>query len=271
MTGQETFEQLDRSIPIPLYFQLENRILEDIRTGKYPIGNKLPTENELKEMYSVSRATVRQAVNELVQKGWVERNGNKGTFVTSPKQKLVNVHTSEPFNDQIRRAGMHPMTEVLELKIVTADRHIAQLLEIKERERVIYMLRRRFVDQTAIVTMENYLPYGKCSFVLDHDFTRESLNEVLHQQEQTKPVIVKQTAEAQIANRKDICYFGIDKAIPVMHVLSYDRNAYGEIVSYNVQRYRGDYVKLEVELNDGVMSRIFNPPDTDGNKTERVG
>lgn len=271
MTEKETFEQLDRSVPIPLYFQLENRILEDIRSGKYPVGSRLPTENEWKEMYSVSRATVRQAISGLVQKGWVERNGNKGSFATYPKQNLVNVRATEPFNNQILRAGMRPMTEVLELKILTADRHLAELLEIQERDRVIYMLRRRFANETAIVTMENYLPYGKCSFILDHDFAHESLNDVLHLQEQTSPVIVKQTAEAQMANQNDIRHFGIEKPIPVMHVLSYNWNAYGEIISYNIHRYRGDYVKLEIELNDGVISRIFNPPDADRNKTERMG
>lgn len=263
MTGQETFERLDRTIPIPLYFQLENRIMEDIRAGKYPVGSRLPTENEWKEMYSVSRATVRQAISGLVQKGWVERNGSKGSFAAFPGQNLVNVHASEPFNNQILRAGMKPRTEVLELKIVAADSRMAGLLEIRERDRFIYMLRRRFVDETAIVTMENYLPYEKCSFILDHDFTCESLNDVLHRQERTKPVIVKQTAEAQMANQKDIRHFGIEKPIPVMHVLSYNRNARDEIISFNVHRYRGDYVKLEIELNDGVISRIFNPPEAD--------
>lgn len=264
--NRETFEKLDKTIPIPLYFQLENRILEDIRIGKYPVGKKLPTENEFGDMYSVSRATVRQAINELVQKGWVERNGNKGTFVISQKQKSVNVHTSEPFNNQILRTGRHPMTEVLELKIITANSHLAEEMGIQEHQKIIYMLRRRFVDGTAIVTMENYLPYATCSFILKHDFTRESLNEVLHQQEDTKPVIVKQTAEAQMSNRKDISYLGIDKPMPIMKVVSYNHNEKGAVISYNIHRYRGDYVKLEMELNGGVVSRIFNPPDINQNK-----
>lgn len=265
MAEKETLEQLDRTVPIPLYFQLENRILEDIRSGKYPAGSRLPTENEWKEMYSVSRATVRQAISGLVQKGWVERNGNKGSFATYPKQKLVNVRTSEPFNNQILRAGMRPMTEVLELKILTADFRLAELLHIQERDRVIYMLRRRFADETAIVTMENYLPYGKCSFILDHDFAYESLNDVLRLRAETSPVIVKQTAEAQMATQNDIRHFGIDKSIPVMNILSYNWNTCGDVVSYNAHRYRGDYVKLEIELNDGIISRIFNPPDAEKN------
>nr|WP_243242609.1 GntR family transcriptional regulator [Anaerotruncus colihominis] len=64
---------MDRNIPVPLYFQLKNIILSDIKNHSYKVGDTIPTENELVSYYQISRPTVRQAIAELVQEGWLIR------------------------------------------------------------------------------------------------------------------------------------------------------------------------------------------------------
>ena len=79
----------------PLYRQLETLLREDIETGKLPAGSKLPTENELVAMYSVSRVTVRKALDELSQQGYLERRSGKGTYVAEKKlQRALDGVTS---------------------------------------------------------------------------------------------------------------------------------------------------------------------------------
>ena len=78
-------KQLDRSVPIPLYYQLKELILSEIKSGAYRSGDVIPTEKEISAMYELSRTTVRQAVSELVQDGWLYRVKSKGTFVGHPK------------------------------------------------------------------------------------------------------------------------------------------------------------------------------------------
>ena len=56
----------------PLYRQLENLLKDDIENGKLPSGSKLPIENELVKMYSVSRVTVRKALDALSQQGYLD-------------------------------------------------------------------------------------------------------------------------------------------------------------------------------------------------------
>src|SRR4051812_25015713 len=93
--------QLDKSVPIPLYFQLKELILSEIKEGNYKIGSLIPTENDLSDMFEISRTTVRQAITELVQEGWLYRVKSKGTFVSKPKIEQSFIQALGSFNDQI--------------------------------------------------------------------------------------------------------------------------------------------------------------------------
>ncbi len=63
---------IDKNSPLPLYFQLQNKLLEKIKDGTYPQNKALPTEHELIQNYGVSRTTVRQAIDNLVKEGYIE-------------------------------------------------------------------------------------------------------------------------------------------------------------------------------------------------------
>ena len=66
---------------IPLYYQTENYIREKILNGEWEVGSRIPTELQLMEMFQISRATLRQAISDLVNEGILERCQGKGTFV----------------------------------------------------------------------------------------------------------------------------------------------------------------------------------------------
>ena len=82
-------KNLDKNTPVPLYFQLKTILLNDIKDNCFAVGDSIPTESELVEFYHISRSTVRQAISELVQEGWLTRKASKGTFVTRPEQTLL--------------------------------------------------------------------------------------------------------------------------------------------------------------------------------------
>ena len=76
---------LDNTISTPLFQQLAATLRAAIDAGEYPPGSRLPTENELCERYSVSRVTVRKALDELSQGEFLVRKPGKGTFVAEKK------------------------------------------------------------------------------------------------------------------------------------------------------------------------------------------
>ena len=73
--------EIDRSLPIPLFYQLKTSILEDIVSGKYGPRDRLPTEHEICEQYGISRTPTHRALSELADEGVIIRTRRKGTFV----------------------------------------------------------------------------------------------------------------------------------------------------------------------------------------------
>lgn len=86
---------VDPGLPIPLYFQLKTLLLEDILSGRYAPGERLPTEHELCARFGISRTPVTRALSELADEGVIVRHRRRGTFVnphwTSPKGQELRV------------------------------------------------------------------------------------------------------------------------------------------------------------------------------------
>jgi len=74
---------IDRSSPIPQYFQLQTWLIEQIEQGVFKPNDRIPTEEELVQITGLARATVRQAIQNLVNMGYLSRQRRLGTFVIS--------------------------------------------------------------------------------------------------------------------------------------------------------------------------------------------
>ena len=73
---------------IPLYQEIYTSLLNDIRTGRYQAGQQLPTEQELAELFQVSKITSRRALDLLVDEGCITRISGKGSFVIAPDSEV---------------------------------------------------------------------------------------------------------------------------------------------------------------------------------------
>jgi GntR family transcriptional regulator len=242
---------LDRDVPIPLYFQLKQILLSGIKSGAYPVDAAIPTEKELSELFGISRTTVRQAVTELRHEGWLYSVKSKGTFVKAAKIKQDFIKRLESFNEQIARAGGVPSTEVLALKIERATARDAEQFDIPEGEKMVLLWRRRFADGEPIVTVRTLLPIDRCGFVLERDFRRESLYDVLSGRPESRVHRVTRVLEAVAADAEDARLLDIPAGAPVQFSKTIGLNAAGQGVEYSLARYRGDRNRFEVELQIG--------------------
>ena len=101
-------KELDKTVPIPLYFQLKKLIVDEIKSRKYEVDSLIPTEKELSDQFDISRTTVRQAITELVQEGWLYRVKSKGTFIARQKLPQDFLQRLETFSEQMERLGVVP-------------------------------------------------------------------------------------------------------------------------------------------------------------------
>ncbi|AQS57157.1 MAG: GntR family transcriptional regulator [Novibacillus thermophilus] len=240
--------KLDKSVPIPLYFQLKELILKQIKDGTYKVEDPIPTEKELSEMYNISRTTVRQAITELVQEGWLYRVKSKGTFVRTPKISQSFTQAIGSFNDQIRALGMNPSTEVLDFKVINAPESVAEQLKLKQQDKVIYIHRRRFADNEPIVMVKTYLPYEKCRFVLNHNLVNGSLYSILGTKHKTTISKIRRYIEAVEANDYDVKNLDVAPGSAIQKFLSIGYNADDEPLEYSLARYRGDKNRFEIVI-----------------------
>ena len=237
-------KKLDKSTRIPLYFQLKNIILSDIQDNCFLVGDAIPTENELVEFYHISRSTVRQAISELVQEGWLTRKASKGTFVTKPEQRSSYIRSFEPF---YRRLGKTPRTELIDLNVITPSPEIADSLNLAPGQKVISMFRRRFADDIPMVTFQNYIPYDLCSFILSYDFKTHSLYELLMNNVSTQIANTKTIVSATNATTEDIELLNIKVNTPMLCFHNISTTADETIVDYAFAHYRGDLNKFEFD------------------------
>lgn len=240
---------LNKNTPVPLYFQLETLILEEIENGTYPPGSMIPTEKELSQIFNISRTTVRQAIMDLVQKERLYRTKSKGTFVAHPKTSQDFMRTILSYDDDVRAAGKTPSTEVLSFEVVDLPHEIAVEMGQEPGAKAILLYRKRMVDKDPLVRVKTYLPYDLCSFLLEHDFSKESMYAVMSQRPETRVVKLVRTCEARSANSEDTEILGIKRGRPIQYFSSVGYNSDGRIIEYSLARYRGDLSKFRVVIS----------------------
>lgn len=231
---------VDKTTPIPLYFQFKNILLDMMKQQELQPGVMIPTEFELCEIYGISRTTVRQALTELVNEGKFYRVKGRGTFVSQDKINQDFIKKIESFKAEMERKGYTPSSEVLELEVISAPIEVSVALTIPSNSDVISLRRLRYADKEPIVITQTYLPYGFCKNVLDHDMAKESLYKILSNNINTKICKVVRSIEAVIPTKEDCDLLEITKttAIQLFHYIGY--NKFDTPIEYTISRYRGD-------------------------------
>ncbi|HEX6520828.1 MAG TPA: GntR family transcriptional regulator [Streptosporangiaceae bacterium] len=149
---------LDRTSPIPLYFQIAENLKQAITEGTLKPGDRLDNELDLTERLGVSRPTVRQAVQRLVEQGLVVRRRGLGTVVVAPRILRSVALTS--LYDDLSVSGRRPATKVLDVTEIKADNELAAILSLPAGTAVLSVERLRLADGTPLALMHNYLPAG---------------------------------------------------------------------------------------------------------------
>ncbi len=163
---------VDRSSPLPLYVQLENALVERIRTRGLKPGDRLPTETEIQEEYGVSRATIRMSLNRMVADGMVQRIQGLGSFVARPRP----MHQSKlnSFTENMKNQGFQPGRRVLRIERVQPDDDVRAALRLPRGE-CLYVERLLLADHLPIALARTWVPVGSLAGRMDL-FTADALN-----------------------------------------------------------------------------------------------
>ncbi len=142
---------------IPLYRQIADTIREKIRNGEFKVGEALPTEAQLRNDFSVSRVTIRQALKLLIENEELESVQGSGTYV---KESKVNydIYQQSTFNEKWAHLNMATHSDVMTFEITLPSITIAEQLNISEKDRIFHVKRLRSIGDHPITFEETWMP-----------------------------------------------------------------------------------------------------------------
>ncbi|MGQ9849049.1 MAG: GntR family transcriptional regulator [Aggregatilineaceae bacterium] len=239
---------IDRSSGIPYYVQVRQALQEHLETGTWKPGEQLPSEPELCRLFGVSRPVIRQALNELTQRGLVIRAKGKGTFAAPPKITEALVQKLTGFYQDMVEQGYTPTARVLRQEAIPAGRQVAERLQIPVGTPVVVIERLRFVQDEPIQLVTTYIPRDACPALLEVDLTRRSLYAFLEAECGIMIARGRRTVEAVAANEYEAEMLQVKKGAPLILLDSVSYLSDGTPIEYYHALHRGDRTRFEVEL-----------------------
>lgn len=238
---------IDRQSPVPLHEQCKQLLLGKIQQGELKAGEAIPPERELGERYGLSRTTVRQAVSELVQQGFLQKIQGSGTFVTKSSIPL-NLHRFTSFSEDMLARGRQPSSRTLSVDLVDLTEVDEGVLTALGTDNPVQRVERlRLADGEPMGIHTAYLPrqYRIDAPTLERE---GSLYTVLARDFHLHLVAADETLQAAEADERDAELLHISKGSPILRIerVSFDNRS--EPKEYVLMRYRSDEYKYYVRL-----------------------
>jgi GntR family transcriptional regulator len=229
-----------------LYLQVRQSLLKNIQNQTWRPYSLIPTEQELMDMFNVSRTTIRQAVNMLVQEGLLEKRQGKGTIVL-PMKLVSNLSRLRGFAEEVMERGMIPRSQLIRAEFLQTLHFEKTMLRLGENDSVLLIERIRFANDTPIALERSCWPEKIGRILMGYDLNTAKYYEIL----ENHNVYLKQANEKISAinatlPEADLLGIRAGEALLEMTRLSYGLD--GEPIEYTKTKFRSDQYSYDIEL-----------------------
>lgn len=229
---------------VPKYYALKQHLLD--MTRALPPGSAVPPERTLSVEFATSRTTVRQALQELVLEGRLERIQGKGTFVALPKVAQELRLTS--YTEDMRAQGLEPTSTLLEIGYLVADEVLSERLGVKRGARVLRIERLRLANGEPMAIETTHLSAQRFPGLRRQLERSHSLYAALSEKYGVRLLEAEETIETVPAPPREAHLLGTDVGVPLLLLSRHSRTDGGEPVEYVRSLYRGDRYKFVAHL-----------------------
>lgn len=239
-------EMIDKRSRVPLYAQLIDIIVEKISSGEWKEFDKLPSERELCDMYDISRTTIRQAMIELENEGYIYKEHGKGSFV-SPRTYTQSLVTFYSFTEEMKKLGKKPTAQMLSFEIIPAPNKVAKELGLGEAEDVYAFTRLRLADDEPIMYETSYLPYYQFPNLTEKELEMNSMYSIFRSKYNITITNANERFKAVGVGPVEAPYLMEKEGTPALRI---ERVAYfnGRAIEYTKSIARGDKFVYATEL-----------------------
>lgn len=243
---------INKESPLPLYFQIKENMRYKILSGELQEGDYMPSEFKLMQQYNVSRPTIRQAIDLLVQENYLEKKRGIGTLITKPKADFWDLTELRSFDEEAQRKGFVSETQLLGFDIVSLNDELKEIFGDEEQQ--FYRLERlRFINKIPLELVTTYVPKHLANNLESYDFSKNSLFDVLSKVYGVKINQAEKTFKAINASKADskILKIPSNSAIQLVRTVTFDSNYVP--IEFSISRDRGVISKFKV-----ILSRKYN-------------
>ena len=197
---------------IPVYYQLADDIKHQIETGELKDGDMIPTEEQLGELYGISRMTVRHGLSLLAEAGLIETIEGKGTFVHPPRlnQFILDLpHHSVNSSEQYRY-------KLLGVKFARDNHQYVQELGLTVDTKVIQLKRILYKNDLPVAIEKKYLPYLRATPLLEIQLEYADFPEVVAKHQEAVPVRNEMIITVDVLDSDDAALLQLEPTVPVI-------------------------------------------------------
>lgn len=247
MSNLSLRDQISHQSKSPLYQQIYQLLRNKILGGYWHPDDALPSEFILMEQYQVSRATVRQALDELSSDGLIYRKQGRGTFVSPPtvEQGLVRIVS---FTEDMQQRGFTPGTRLVSAGLIPATEVLAQELQINVGDSLARIERLRLADSEPMSVEVSFLVHQYCPGILAQDYTAFSLRRVLEENYRIHITSAQQTIQAISATEEMADLLAIETGDALLFIERISFSEFNVPVEYLRLYHRGDRYTLHADL-----------------------
>ncbi|MEV4945481.1 GntR family transcriptional regulator [Streptomyces sp. NPDC053755] len=235
---------MDRSSPVPLYYQLARQLEAAIGSGALTPGTLLGNEIDLATRLGLSRPTVRQAIQSLVDKGLLVRRRGVGTQVVHSRVRRPLELSS--LYDDLEAEGRRPATLVLANRIEPATARVAAALGVPEGSDVRFLDRLRAAHGEPMARLRNHLPAG----LLDLGTERLETTGLYRMMRGAGITLhsARQTVGARAATAAEAEQLGEEEGAPLLTMERTTFDDTGRAVEFGSHAYRASRYSFEFQL-----------------------
>ncbi len=231
-----------------LYVQLVEKIRELIEKELKP-HDLLPSERELSEIYSVSRTTVRSALQELENVGLIYKRQGKGTFVSSISENTLNLLGAYSFTEQMNSLGKVAKTTILEFEIIESNKYLSGKLGIHTGSKIFKIKRLRLADGKPMMLERTYLPFKRFESLTKKMLDKRPMYEVFLETYSEKIKYAEEEFYASIVSSKDTRFLEVFENSPVLNLVRKTFNIDNEVIEYTLSVARADHFRYKILHN----------------------
>jgi GntR family transcriptional regulator len=254
--------------PVPLYYQLELALRQQIESGELAAGSALAGEHLLAEQFGVSRITVRRALDRLEEDGLLVRRRGSRTRIAPHVSRQPKIERNPAslfgFEEEMLRLGLRPRARLLEATTGAAPDWAATLLELPPEANVVRIRRVGSSDGTPLWLESRYFPLDVGQAVLASDLTRASIIGLLERDLNLHIARTEAHLEAAVATRRQAELLGVTAGAPLLLNRRVAWAEGGRPVEVVLSHLRGDRYTLVVRATRQTEHPILELTHTNG-------